>query len=307
VTGEGVAVLSWIRDYLAAHKRRFVSRIINPDVERIEVKFAELQRRIAEAGKASSEPQLALVEKFSVASFWSTLDTIYDTTLSHRVLKCIICDHADVRSGFEIKQTECAFGGGKLERYVCPRCDCIFGAQKFLDLAPHLVNLDYQLLYSRYRESNTTANEIRTFHSLMPKAGQLYLNWGAGSWNTTVTDLRDGGFDVWGYEPNTDVHSSFVIKEKALVPKLDGLFSNNVVEHFLDPVAQFREFHSLLKPGTLMAHSTACYEYRYEFSRFHTVFLLGRSVDLLAKRTGFEVIASETDGEYMNRVFRRLN
>jgi hypothetical protein len=61
-----------------------------------------------------------------------------------------------------------------------------------------------------------------------------------------------------------------------------------------------------MKPSTLMAHSTACYEYRYEFSRFHAVFLLGRSVETLAMRTGFELVDSITDGEYMNRVFRRI-
>ncbi len=30
--------------------------------------------------------------------------------------------------------------------------------------------------------------------------------------------------------------------------KFDAIFSNNVIEHFLDPVAQFNEFRTYLKP-----------------------------------------------------------
>jgi hypothetical protein len=118
--------------------------------------------------------------------------------------------------------------------------------------------------------------------------------------------MRTDGFDVWGYEPSAETSSQFVVSEKRAIVPLDGLFSNNVIEHFLDPVGQFKEFHSMMKPSALMAHSTACYEYRYEFSRFHTIFLLGRSVEILAKRTGFKLVDSTVDGEYMNRVFRRV-
>jgi hypothetical protein len=296
-----------IRDFLASQKRKLVSRLVHPDIERIEIKLNEiLARPIATIIESAPDAQIRMVEKFAVQSFWAALDRIYDRDLEARTLKCIVCDHADKRAGFEVKTTECIFGGGKLERYVCPSCDCIFGAQKFLDLSPSLVDLDYRLLYSRYREGNTTENEVRTFRSLKPRKGKVYLNWGAGAWNTTVGDMRTDGFDVWGYEPSAETSSQFVVSEKRAIVPLDGLFSNNVIEHFLDPVGQFKEFHSMMKPSALMAHSTACYEYRYEFSRFHTIFLLGRSVEILAKRTGFKLVDSTVDGEYMNRVFRRV-
>jgi hypothetical protein len=296
-----------IRDFLAARKRRLVSRLVHPDIERIEIKLNEiLARPPTTILESAPDAQIRVVEKFAVESFWAALDRIYDRELETRTLKCIVCDYADKRSGFEVRTADCVFGGGKLERYVCPSCDCVFGAQKFLDLSPSLIDLDYRLLYSRYREGNTTENEIRTFHSLNAKKGGIYINWGAGAWNTTVGDLRAEGFDVWGYEPSAEISSRFVISEKSAIAPLDGIFSNNVIEHFVDPVAQFKEFHSMMKPSTLMAHSTACYEYRYEFSRFHAVFLLGRSVETLAMRTGFELVDSITDGEYMNRVFRRI-
>jgi len=296
-----------IRDFLAAQKRRLVSRLVHPDIERIEIKLNEiLARPPTTTLESAPDAQMRIVEKFAVESFWATLDRIYDRELETRTLKCIVCDHADKRSGFEIRTADCAFGGGRLERYVCPSCGCIFGAQKFLDLNRSLVDLDYRLLYSRYREANTTENEIRTFRSLNPRKGGIYLNWGTGAWNTTVGDLRAEGFDVWGYEPSAEISSRFVIGDKGAITPLDGIFSNNVIEHFIDPVAQFKEFHSMLKPGTLMAHATACYEYRYESSRFHAVFLLGKSVETLAMRTGFELVDSVADGEYMNKVFRRI-
>jgi hypothetical protein len=120
--------------------------------------------------------------------------------------------------------------------------------------------------------------------------------------------MRSEGWNLWGYEPSAPMNASFVVREKAqLPPRLAGLMSNNVIEHFLDPVAQFKEFHALLAPGGRMAHSSPCYEYRYEFSRFHTVFLLGKSPDILAERTGFKVVSRVQDGEYMNHVFERLN
>lgn len=288
------------RDYLASIKRRVVSRLSKPITNAYDVKLQEMRTQIASLSAqlelirlnqpsndvdAASDSQLALLEKYVVANTWRMLDRIYDQEIPRRTLSCIICGEARARDHFEVVTSECMFGGGKLERYRCPSCECIFGAQKFLDLSPELVDLDYRLLYSRYREGDTTHNETRTFHSLKPERGKVYLNWGSGAWNSTIEVLRSEGWDVWGYEPSATPDTSFVISTKDAIPKLDGIISNNVIEHFVDPVQQFREFHSLLKPGALMAHSTACYDYLYPISRFHTVFFLGKSPDVLAERS----------------------
>jgi hypothetical protein len=52
-----------------------------------------------------------------------------------------------------------------------------------------------------------------------------------------------------------------------------------------------------------MAHSSPCYEYAYPFTRFHTLFLLGRSAHVLAEATGFRLKNQTKDGEYINLVF----
>ncbi|WP_210250101.1 class I SAM-dependent methyltransferase [Microvirga aerophila] len=253
------------------------------------------------------EKQLLLAETYSVKAFWQALDRAYHTNLQTRDLRCIICEYTDKRSGFQVLTDQCEFGGGELERYQCPRCDCVFGAQKYLDLDESFVDLDYRLLYSRYSESDSSINEIRTFHSLRPQRQGVYLDWGCGgAWSPTISKLREGGWDVWGYEPSADVASAFVVNQRnAVSARFDGIFSNNVIEHFRDPIAQFKDFHSLLKDGGGMAHSSPCYEYRYSFTRFHTLFLLGKSPDVLAERTGFRVIDRVQEGEYINVVFAR--
>ena len=308
------------RGYLASIKRRIVHRLIRPTTSIYDQRIAELEAKIENlSARLAAQPEpidpavfakderLALLEKYAVAHHWRTLDLIYDRELRSRELACIICGESGDRDHFEIVEDQCAFGGARLERYRCPSCECVFGAQKFIDLPPELVDLDYRLLYSRYREGDTTDNEVRTFHSLNPERGKTYLNWGSGgAWNRTIAVLRAEGWDIWGYEPSASGGNDFVIAEKAALPEVDGIISNNVIEHFFDPVQQFREFHALLKPGALMAHSTACYDYLYPFSRFHTVFLLGKSPEVLAQRSGFEIVSRERDGEYINVVFRRI-
>lgn len=255
------------------------------------------------------EAQVALAERYFTEGFWNALDVAYESILAHRPLTCVICGHTDRRDGFEIREDRCYFGGGRLERYVCPTCDCIFGPQKYLDLDEAFVGRDYQVLYSRYSEGDSTENELRAFRSLKAEPGGRYLDWGAGGgWNRTLATLTGEGWNVLAHEPNAaGAAADFGAPIwDGVAGEFDGLFSNNVIEHFRDPIAQFRQFHGLLKPGAKMAHASPCYDYCFAFTRFHSVFLLGRSPSVLAERTGFAVVDSERDGEYINYVFQRL-
>ena len=256
------------------------------------------------------EKQLVLIEKHFGQGMWQAIDAAYDISLLHRKIKCIVCEYEGRRADFHTATDMCIFGGGKLERYVCPSCDCVFGPIKYLDLNDELVSTDYQLLYSRYSEADSTTNETRTFRSLGPNKDGIFLDWGCGgTWSKTVTTLRDQGFDVWGYEPSIEMTSGHIVKDKAEISTLfDGIFSNNVIEHFREPLSQFREFYGMLKPGAKMAHSSPCYEYRYPFTRFHSLFLLGNSPHVLADRTGFRVtdVIKDSEDEYINYVFQKV-
>jgi SAM-dependent methyltransferase len=255
------------------------------------------------------EAQVALTERYFTEAFWSALDAAYEHILAHRPLSCIVCGHTAGRKGFEVREDRCYFGGGRLERYVCPDCDCVFGPQKYLDLDEAFVGRDYQVLYSRYAEGDSTENELRAFRALKAEPGGRYLDWGAGGgWNRTLQTLAAEGWNIIAHEPNAGeggAESGVQVWDR-VSGDFDGIFSNNVIEHFRNPIAQFRRFHELLKPGTKMAHASPCYDYCFAFTRFHSVFLLGRSPHVLAKRTGFTVVDSERDGEYINYVFQRV-
>lgn len=256
---------------------------------------------------ARLESRVAQLEVYAAEAFWTALDRAYEATLPRRELVCLVCARTGLRSDFVVLTDRCMFGGGTLERYQCPSCDAIFGPQKYLDLSEEFVTRDYALLYNRYQETNSTETEIRTFRSLDPKPGRLYLNWGCGIWSETISRLRAESFEVWGFEPSAPVSSPYIATSRDQISaRFDGIFSNNVIEHFRNPRRQFEDFLRILKPGGMMAHSSPCYEYSYSFTRFHTLFLVGRSANILAELTGFRVKSRTKDGEYINVHYEAL-
>jgi hypothetical protein len=270
------------------------------DLSRVLSTLQSLQTRLA-----ALERKVEVAIDLTAKSFWQTADGV---EARHPALsaRCIVCGYESARTQFKMHVSECKFGGGRLERYECPQCDAIFGPLKILSLLPHQLNLEYRALYATYQEGNMTDAEVRTFHSLQPKTGGLYLNWGCGAWAETIPVLRRN-WDVWGFEPSAEIDSDYVARHRwQITATFDGLFSNNVIEHLIDPVEEFRYFHSILKPGGRMAHSSPCYAYMYAYTRFHTVFLIGRSVQVLAERTGFRVADRIQDGEYINYVFEKI-
>ena len=269
-------------------------------------KSETVQAETQKASQPVAAPATALTPV--VSPFWQEVDAHYALTLPGRRLTCPICDRSEIRESLEKRIDQCAFGGGRLERYVCPVCGCIYGPAKYLDMDPEFISSDYAQLYANYAEGNTTLNEIRTFRSLSPKHDGTYLNWGCGAWNETIKDLRAEDYDVWGYEPSAETsHTEFVLQSKTQIPqRLAGLFSNNVIEHLTKPVEEFQYFHSMLAPGARMAHATPCYHYVFSFTRFHVIFLTGHAPEILAERTGFRIVARDEDGDYRNCVFERL-
>lgn len=173
------------------------------DITSIQVRLARLEER------------QRFLKDVVVRAFWTTMDKLDETTLPHRRMICPICDRSEVREALEMRVDRCRFGGGRLERYLCPGCGCIYGPAKCLDLDADLIDADYSLLYSDYDEGDSTESEIRAFRSLSPRAGGLYLNWGCGHWNQTIPTLRGEGYDVWGYDPaGSPVNSPFVVSKR---------------------------------------------------------------------------------------------
>jgi Methyltransferase domain len=263
----------------------------------------EIEKRLARL-----EERHRLLRDVVVRGFWEAMDRLDSTILPTRRMNCPICGRTEPRSGLTTLTDQCRFGGGKLERYLCPGCGCIYGPAKCLDISQDMVNADYALLYDSYAEADSTSNEIRAFRSLNPRPGGVYLDWGCGHWSNTIPMLRTEGYDVWGYEPSvpSEARDFIAPRRDGITGLFDGLFSNNVIEHMLQPVDEFRYFHSIMAAGTRMAHASPCYRYSYSDTRFHVVFLTGNSSRVLAERTGFRIVEREEEADFINVVFERV-
>lgn len=228
---------------------------------------------------------------------WQIVDVLdnllYPPTMT---VTCLLCGHAAPRQAYATRVSQCIFGGGRLERYVCPSCGCVFGPLKMMELDEKSLSAEYAQHYRVYCEGDSKWKEKAAFEALKPVKGGKYLNFGAGAWSKTTIDLRDAGWDVWDYEPYAPVDSrTWVIRSLSELQhhRFDGIFSNDVLEHFKDPVAALREMIGVLKPDGKMAHCTGCYEYAYEYTRFHYVFFTGKAVERLATAIGMKSLLGE--------------
>jgi len=242
--------------------------------------------------------------RHQVATKWEGVDFVM-RTVAHELNDrcCPLCGHKNSDEVFVKFETQCIFGGGYLLRHQCPNCDVIFGADKMFQLSSTELTQDYEWHYGMYEEGDSTEQELRAFHSLNPSREGIYLNYGAGAWSRSVQILREQGWNVFAFEPHGSASTAtdYVISSRSVLSEMrfDGLFSNNVLEHFRQPVNELLFMRSLLKSGCLMAHATPCFEYRYEYTRFHLFFFLGRSRAWLADRIGLSIREFISDNDFM--------
>lgn len=223
---------------------------------------------------------------------------------------CIVCNHKVMKKDAEKKISTCMFAGGVLERYVCPNCGCIFGPTKFSSQSKEEYDDDYIIHYLGFKEADSTEGEKETFFLLNPTKEGIYLNYGCGKWAQTIDELRAEGYNVYGFDLYaTDISNPYIINDLNVIKKMrfDGIFSHDLLEHLMNPVKELLFMKSLMKsPESKMAHSTACYEYKYEFTRFHTCFYTGNSVQLLCQKANLKIENYVDDGnkkDFMCYVF----
>ena len=194
-------------------------------------------------------------------------------------------------------------------RYQCPQCGAIVGPLKMLLLSEDALAADYRSHYAIYEEGDSTEAEMRTFFAMKPRLDGTYLNYGAGCWSKTLPALRGKGFHVFGYDPYSadgGAEGILTTPQELTAMKFDGIFSNNLLEHLRHPVSDIKMMKNFLNSGGVLSHTTPCYEYLYDYTRFHLVFYTGHSMSVLCERTGLEVVSHEIsdDLEYNNYVFR---
>lgn len=301
----------WIRRILA----KFGLAVVRAESLNQLLANAEFAGNLSEQTGALSSQQEQAAKQYrqllqhQIGLKWELIHRLESSIPLKETMACPLCAYQGQAGEFKPWQTECIFEGGKLLRHQCPGCDLIFGTQTMLDLSPAELAREYEWHYQVFSEGDSTEQEIRAFHALKPSPGKKYLNWGAGAWSNSLARLRAEGWDVYGYEP----HSSAAMSEPYIVTdwaalsgmRFDGIFSNNVLEHLRYPVRELTAMRDLLTEGGVMSHATPCFEYRYEFTRFHLFFFLGRSRSLLAEQADLKIVDFVVDGDFMNMVLTR--
>lgn len=292
---------------VAVIRKETLSRLLGS--QQMEKSLGELALTLKEM-KDSTDRNHRQLLCHQINAKWDMVDLLErHRTSSATALSCPLCDYRGEVAKFDRFVTGCIFEGGTLVRHQCPECDLIFGAEKMLGLSEAELSRDYEWHYQIFSEGDSTPQEIRAFHALKPERDRVYLNWGTGAWSKTMDLLRQDGWNVYGYEPHSaaTVSSPYVISnmEQLSAMQFDGIFSNNVLEHLRYPVRELSVMRALLKSGGKMSHATPCFEYLYEFTRFHLFFYLGRSRSILAAKAELNIDDFVVDGEFMNIILTK--
>ena len=240
------------------------------------------------------EEKMQTLRKDAVFNTWKIIDR-FDSMFypANMLIRCPLCKQEAEKSSFEKRISFCRFGGGRLERFLCPCCGAIFGPLKMLSLSSEELAAEYTQHYAMYSEGDSSFFERAAFDQIDQGKDKIYLNWGGGCWSPTLNLLREEGYTVYNYEPfSCHNRDSFLISdpEHLKTMRFDGIFSNNLLEHLPDPEEEILFMKTLLKNrDSMMLHSTPCFEYAYEYTRFHLIFFTGDALEYLAAKTGFSV------------------
>lgn len=242
--------------------------------------------------------------RHQISTKWQLMHRIDLLREQERELTCALCGHTEPAEAFTVFESACIFEGGEITRHQCPECDVVFGSSLMLSLSAEELTREYEWHYRVFSEGDSTEQELRAFYALNPERDKKYVNWGSGAWSRSIEVLRADGWQVFGFEP----HGSASGEGDAILHSLDdlialkpdGIYSNNVLEHLRHPVDELKTMSSLLPAGGMMSHATPCFEYRFEFTRFHLFFFLGRSRAFLSDRAGLQMVDYVADGDFMN-------
>lgn len=228
------------------------------------------------------------VGKFKIRTRWLFNEIVDGLLPSPLYLTCPICEFSNDPSKFKVYHSYCIFNGGKLVRHECPECGVIFGTQRMLALTPEELGQEYIEHYSCYHEGDSTSSELKTFYYLNPKPEGIYLNFGCGEWSQTIEEARKEGYQLFGFDPySANTNDEFIINDINVIKKMgfDGIMSNNVLEHIRYPDEVLSLMASLLKSeNCAMVHTTPCYDYCYEYTRFHLYFFAGNSLEYICRK-----------------------
>ena len=242
--------------------------------------------------------------RHQISTKWELMHRIERLREPAQALTCALCGHTAPAEAFTVFESACIFEGGEIIRHQCPQCDVIFGSSLMLSLSAEALTREYEWHYRVFSEGDSTEQELRAFYALNPERDKKYVNWGSGAWSRSIEVLRADDWQVFGFEPHGSAsgEGDAILRslDDLIALKPDGIYSNNVLEHLRHPVDELKTMSSLLPAGGMMSHATPCFEYRFEFTRFHLFFFLGRSRAFLADQAGLKTVDYVADGDFMN-------
>lgn len=218
-------------------------------------------------------------------------------------MKCKICNFLFDETKIEALKAKCFFSKEDLTRYRCPKCSVIFGDMKIINLSQKELGFEYEKLYKTYKEADNTNLEVQLLKSIAPTPDKtkFYINWGCGgSWSRTLNVAANLGYNLVGYDIGAKTEDNFIINNLDTIEdeSVDGIISNNYIEHMQDPIKEFSLMNSKMKKGSLMIHSTPCWRYYVEWTKFHLFFFEGPSLEILCEKTNFKLIKDYPVPEY---------
>jgi len=181
----------------------------------------------------------------------------------------------------------------KVTYSVCNKCGFIYKDKEY--------HLDYD---DEYREYNTHNNSfesvgyVKMFQEFIKKhinplkiSGKV-LDYGSGPGPVLKELLKKKGLDVYDYDP------FFNVNDEYLKYKYNLIISTEVIEHFSNPLEEFKHLVSILAKGGYIVVMTTFNNYseeeflkwRYRREASHISFFSIRTLEYIAKVTQLRVL-----------------
>lgn len=173
--------------------------------------------------------------------------------------------------------------------FKCPNCKGIFTSIQYLPT--ETIEID------RYNTHNNDVNDPGYRNFVSPITSSIFkdfnenhqgLDFGSGTGPVITEVLEEKGYRIKTFDPYFDN------RPEVLIEKYDYIACCEVVEHFHNPSAEFRNLHSLLRPGGKLYIMTDLYQQKIDFENWyykndptHVFFYQNFTFDWIKETIGF--------------------